>query len=373
MKTVENLVQCLHAHQHPIQIADLGYIELVYRPARLQQHGRLLQPPRHIWVLRKGESLKPPHIKLDEFDENWRISLQQGLLGAVSFELPGLGMCYRQEGFYEVLPSKKTPQLYPADFGLNALSLKPIEGAKSESAPITPIKAGKRWSQSTWWLKIAAVFLALLFVNLLTLQLLTKDGKLTLNQVAELNPFDSLTDRSPFTFDEDVNLDTEMAAIETKMNQIINPATADSVGAMDVLIEPKGQTNQAEILDRRVDTSTKTPTLPTVKKNATEVTGTATAQNTKPSGNEVQKLKPANNQTIGQVQIVVGAFSDLANATALAKKLKAEGWECAISKADGSALHRVSVLKRAAQDTEEAALQDVKEKINPQAWILAGN
>jgi cell division septation protein DedD len=323
-------------------------------------------------VLRKGESLKPPFIKLDDFEENWRISLQQGLLGAVSFELPGLGMCYRQEGFYEVLPSQKTPQLYPADFGLNALSVKPIDGTKIESPPITQINAGKRWNQSTWWLKIAAVFLALLFINLLTLQLLTKDGKITLNQVAELNPFDSLNDRSPFTFDEEADLDTEMAAIEAKMNQIINPVTPDSVGAMDALVQPKKGANQIEFLDRPADTSNKASTMPVMKKSVDE-SRMANAQNEKPSSTEVQNLKATNTQTKGQVQIVVGAFADLANAKTLSNKLKAEGWECAISKADGSTLHRVSVLMRAGQDAEEAALQDVKQKINPQAWILASN
>lgn len=378
MKTVENIVECINAHQHPIQIADLGYIELAYRPARIQQHGRLLQPPRHIWVIRKGESLKPPHVKLDDLDENWRITFQQGLLGAVSFELPGLGMCYRHEGYFELLPAKSTPHLYPADFGLNALSVKPLERVKKETTPVTTMQTTKNWKQSTWWLKIAAVFLALLFINLLTLQMLTDDGKLAFNQVAELNPFDSLTDRSPFTFEEEADLDTEVAAIEAKMYRIIqetdssvDKATDSAFEGKSVVPEPAAENTKSIAGEESVVKPTAQQVAETQPKKAEPNKSTKIAA---PIPVLAKPAKSAEAVTVssGSVQIVVGAFSTRLNAETLKNKLQKEGWSCQISKAEGSSLHRVIVLKTTENGGEEAMLQEVKEKINPQSWILAG-
>jgi len=378
LKTVENIAECLNAHQHPIQIADLGYIELAYRPARIQQHGRLLQPPRHIWVIRKGESLKPPHLKLEDFDENWRITLQQGLLGAVSFELPGLGMCYRHEGYFELLPAKSTPRIYPADFGLNALSVKPLEGVKKEVAPVKPLAAAKSWKQSTWWLKIAAVFLALLFINLLMLQVLTEDGKLSFNQVAELNPFDSLTDRSPFTFEEEADLDTEVAAIEAKMYRIIQQADSSIEKAADSALRVKAElstaipANAKSMVPKDSVVKPSTPTAIEIQPNKVEPKKALTNGAVAPLiSNQVKSADPVKLAS-GDVQIVVGAFSASENAETLKKKLQKEGWNCQISKGEGSSLHRVIVVKAAEKGGEEVVLQEVKEKINPQSWILAG-
>lgn len=378
MNTVENINACLNNHQHPIQIADLGYIELAYRPARIQQHGRLLQPPRHIWVIRKGESLKSPYVTLDELDENWRITFQQGLLGAVSFELPGLGMCYKHEGYFELLPAKSTPHIYPADFGLSSISVKPLEGVKKEATSVKPMVPNKNWKQSTWWLKIAAVFLALLFINLLTLQLLTEDGKLSFKQVAELNPFDSLTDKSPFTFDEEANLDTEVAAIEAKMYRIIQQTDSSADKALDADFPVKVATSdeakdiQKEKSVPNTDTSKDVkpvmalPRLSESDKLLQRKMAPATESQTKAIKTNQADLTP-----ISSIQIVVGAFSARSNAESLQNKLKKEGWNCQVSMAEGSSLHRVIVLKSAEKGGEESVLLEVKEKINPQSWILA--
>lgn len=371
MKTELNLEAYLNKHVYPIQIGETGYIELVYRPARIQQHGRLLQPPRHIWVIRKGESIKKHQVKIEAPDEQWLAIFQKGISGSSSFELPGLGMCYKHEGYFELLPAKITNHTFPRDYGLSSLSVKPLEGAKKEATPTIPIRAAKTWKQSNWWLKIAAVFLVLLFINLLTFQLLTEDGKLSFNQVAELNPFDSLIDRSPFTYEEEADIDAEIAAIEERMTKIIENVDASPLDTMAVdkavqSLPSLKSTEKTQIVgssnaaltseSKEISKSTSDKMLPVVAEDK----------------REMPSPKVSSSNSVGnEVQIVVGAFSSNENAVSLKSKLQNNGWSCSVEKANGSSLYRVVVRKALNSGTEQEALNEIKGKINPQAWILA--
>lgn len=370
MKTELNLEAYLNKHVYPIQIGETGYIELVYRPARIQQHGRLLQPPRHIWVIRKGESIKKHQVKIEAPDEQWLAIFQKGISGSSSFELPGLGMCYKHEGYFELLPAKITNHTFPRDYGLSSLSVKPLEGAKKEATPTIPIRAAKTWKQSNWWLKIAAVFLVLLFINLLTFQLLTEDGKLSFNQVAELNPFDSLIDRSPFTYEEEADIDAEIAAIEERMTKIIEnvdsaPSDAVVVDRVVQLPESAMSKENADIVGDPIaalNTESKA-----IAKSKNENTLPVVAEDKREPSPKVSSSNSVGNE----VQIVVGAFSSNENAVSLKSKLQNNGWSCSVEKANGSSLYRVVVRKALNSGTEQEALNEIKGKINPQAWILA--
>lgn len=371
MKTELNLEAYLNEHVSPIQIGETGYIELVYRPARIQQHGRLLQPPRHIWVIRKGESIKQYQVKVEVPDDQWLAIFQKGLAGTSSFELPSLGMCYKHEGYFELLPAKITNHAFPGDYGLSSISVKPLEGPKKEVIPSIPVQAAKTWKQSNWWLKIAAVFLVLLFINLLTFQILTEDGKLSFNQVAELNPFDSLIDRSPFTYEEEADIDAEIAAIEEKMSKIIenvDSAPSNAVVVDRVVQSPESSYSKenAEIVvapSKSLNTESKAIAK---SKNENSLPVVAEDKREMPS-----PMVSSSNSAGNEVQIVVGAFSSNENAVSLKSKLQNNGWSCSVEKANGSSLYRVVVRKALNSGTEQEALNEIKGKINPQAWILA--
>ncbi len=393
MKTVEIIFESLRSYRYPIQLGELGYIELAYRPARIQQHGRLLQPPRHIWVLRKGECLEPSKLKIEELDEAWSTALKEGLSGSVSFELPGLGMCYRHEGFFELLPGKIAAPVYPADFGLNSITVYPLGISKAEAPQILPLSKPKKQRSSLWWLKIAAVFLALLFVNLLTLHFLTEDGKLTINQVAELNPFDSLSERNRFSFDHESNLDQEISEIEAKINRVISGNHSNAASGIDSL---NAKTNQSEeeqnatkedipvtVQDSKEQNSPIAPKTPEVLPVTKEPQAAEKAKTAikKPEKVVVEEVKIANvpepvvkqeaSQPAKATKVVVGVFAAVQNAENLKKELAKSGWKSTIEVSANGTRHRVIVLQDAFKTNEEAFLQQAKEKINPQSWILA--
>jgi|GEM_PF-1097090 len=70
----------------------------------------------------------------------------------------------------------------------------------------------------------------------------------------------------------------------------------------------------------------------------------------------------------GEYQIIVGAFSDLANANAYVSKLKSQGWS-AYTYRSGS-LNRVAIGRLSNQKQAQNLLMQVKQQVNAQAWVF---
>ncbi len=340
-ETISHIAESVNKQLSPIQLGEVGHLVLTYRSARIQQHGTVIQPPRHVWVLHNGvsELSHEAHIGLEDAFKDF---LQTAIAGGTSFEIPGLGMCYRQEGVLELLPGKVNAQGWKADYGLAATNVKKLmpqsDKKNKQIGSILPKKS------RMWWLQAAAVLLTVLLVNVLAISFLSENGKLNIRQVAELNPFDSLRDREEFTFED----------------------------SSDAAIIPDSQSAD---VDSSIAFTQTTPELLTVSTPTTAVAEEQEpVQAAAPKTMEsvvVGKPNVNNDVKVHGVQVVVGAFASVENAENLKNKLLAKGWMCKVEKAEKSQLMRVMVFDAKSAMGEAEFLSKARAEINPHSWILA--
>lgn len=340
-ETISHIAESVKKQLSPIQLGEVGHLVLTYRSARIQQHGTVIQPPRHVWVLHNGVSDlgHEAHIGLDEAFKDF---LQTAFAGGTSFEIPGLGMCYRQEGVLELLPGKVNAQGWKADYGLTATNVKklmPQSNKKNKQiGPILPKKS------RMWWLQAAAVLLTVLLANVLAISFLSENGKLNIRQVAELNPFDSLTDREEFTFEDSSDAaiipDSQSAGVDTSL-----AFTQTTPEPLPVSTPTIAITEQQEPFQAAVPQTTES--LVGAKPNA------------------------INDVKVQDAVVVVGAFASVENAENLKNNLLAKGWSCKLEKAKNAQLTRVMVFNAKSTMDEAAFLSKVRSEINPHSWILA--
>jgi len=324
-KEVSHLLLNYLASHSSLALAGIGRFNRQYRPAHFV--GNQLKAPGTTLFFEVDKSLQSSDAvlsklfqanKLDEensmsalllvFEEvNKELSQQN------SFRYTGLGTFVREGAYVSFQPEQEQ---YKDAFGYGLESVlvqSSSEVLKQQPLKsIAPIQPEKKRPTSSFWLKVAAAVLLLMVANFGVLYFLEQDTPLL--QHSDLGSYDSAASAASF----------ELAP------------------SVDVPVVEK----QAEIV-----------TTPPEK----EIINNGVPQ---------ASIKTSISLAASQF-IIVGAFRDIKNADQYILDLKAAGYaDAALAGSTSTGLHRVAVAKFSNQEMAEAYLEEIKNKLQADAWLM---
>lgn len=363
----------------PIQLGDFAFLEARYEPANLQQGGRVIKPPRYVWLLHPGVCAQGHAEKIEIDSAAQREALLKGLEGNESFELSPLGMFYKKEQGFELLMAATGTHRTGPNYGLPSLNLQPIK-VVSATNPLPAIK--KAETNPLWWLQVAAVILFIVFLNVVTLTYLSENGGLNFRQMAKASLFDSLREPNSFEF-ADETMDEEAISASTdslEMPQLsisqpdkVSSEADTTAHTTAVVVEPVKVVEK--VVEQPVKVAVTTPPAKIEeakpKMVSKELTSKPMVKDNAPARKAVPSATISSANSKALVQVVVGAFGSSSNADAMVKALKIKGYSAAVLSSKGGKWHRVVLQPTDANVGAEAFLDQVKQNIHPQAWILA--
>lgn len=324
-KEVSHLLLNYLANNQTLALAGIGQFMRVYRPAHFI--GNQLKAPGSVFYFEADQSLKenPPALysafaaeKLEEKDAFSALKkvfeeVNQELGRQNRFTYSGLGTFERAGARVEFTPDS-LHFLDTFGYGLESVLVqaKSVELPKSEGP--NPVSPAAVKSQSTnFWLKVAATVLLLMVANFAVLYFLEQhDQDNGLTQQAEIGPFDSL-----------------------QFQPLPEKSVEDS------------EKNEKTAL---VDAQSKESSSENAQGQPTEARFSSSAS---------------------QYIVIVGAFREAANAQKYIGDLKKMGYTGAEDAGTTtSGLHRVSVAKFSSQEMAEAYLEEIKHKLQADAWLM---
>lgn len=324
-KEVSHLLLNYLANHNMLALAGIGRFSREYRPAHFA--GNQLKAPASIFYFDADQSLKenPPALAkalaAHQLDEKETFRALQMVFEEVNRELgqqkrytyPGLGNFERVGARIEFKPDS-LQFLDTYAYGLESVLVqaKVIEAQTTESEKVTPAVVAKR-KPTNFWLKVAASVLFLMVANFAVLYFLEQqDQGNGLMQQAEMGQFDSV------------------------QLPVITPNTLSEI----------------------------------------EKTGPAQSNDTAIQAPLAESEQPQAETTINpsvttQFTVIVGAFREAANAEKYIQDLKNNGYsDAAAAGTTASGLHRVSVAKFSSQEMAEAYLEEIKRKLQADAWLM---
>lgn len=314
------LLNYLASHDSMV-LPGVGSFTRQYRPAHFA--GNQLKAPSSYFYFDADKTLKTKEESLSkvfsvfQWDEIHTYELirqvfeeiRQELSQQKTYSYPGLGSFERTAARISFFPD---PHQYmdAIGYGLESVLIQTVEINKEvESQPIVLHKPAVKVKSNNFWLKVAAAILLLMVTNFGVMYLLEQKGGQI--QEAELGNFDSIPVEDPKA--------TEVKPLDTTSTTIRD----------EVL--PEKEVNKD-------------------KPTASSVTIPLTSTN---------------------FQIIVGAFRDSQNAEKYIDDLKKAGYNDVFSAGvTNSGLHRVAVAKFSSQEMAEAYLEEIKIKLQADAWIM---
>jgi len=347
---MKSIYQAVLRQRHPIQLGDLAFLQAHYEPAVLQQGGRVIKPPRYIWILHEGISDAKDVVKIDLRDVEHRNVLENGLKAEQSFEWGALGMFFKRENGFELLLSSASTHRTGPNYGLPSLNLQPVKAAKSNAE----VAVGNKKKIAKWWLQVAAVVLFIVLLNVIALMYLSGLNGLNFRQMEEVSLVESFSKSSAFKKPE--------SPVDTSLE------TKKEVTSLEP--EPVAEVENVATKSKRVELRSSAPLVHFTKESVY-------AQHfSKEKWEKIQKPQKKEAPVIQKVEanetaVVVGAFQTSANASEMVKSLQNRGFNARNIPSSNGKWFRVVVVSGATEATSGDFLQEIKSKINPQAWILA--
>lgn len=321
-KEVSHILLNYLASHESLALAGIGRFSRQYRPAYFV--GNQLKAPGSILYFEADQTLKNKEEGLskvfaaNQLPETATYAALQNVFDEVNRELsqqqlynyPSLGTFIRSGARVEFQPDQQQ-FLDGFGYGLESVLVQSVDVEK----PVVvkeikvPVHAPKK-KTSNFWLKVAAAVLLLMVANFAVLYFLEQDRSLV--QQADLGSYDTI--------------------------QALEPAKSS-----------------VEVSDER--TEEQTPEL---------------AETEKGSKMAVESKEVAENITAkSNYLIIVGAFRDVQNAKQYIQDLQKAGYtDAAAAGITTSGLHRVAVAKFAKQEMAEAYLEEVKRKLQADAWLM---
>jgi hypothetical protein len=159
-----------------IRVGALGYFIETMESAELLVSNHSIKPPRRQWHFRVAwldEEKQLPVVALSETTTVW---LDEQLKKGQSFEWPGLGNFIKRSDEYLFLPSTGSQLGFFQHYGLSVLQIEPLPTAKWKKV-MDNDKRTKPKDKTNWYLKVAAIVLLILGVNLVIINFLAQDGQ----------------------------------------------------------------------------------------------------------------------------------------------------------------------------------------------------
>ncbi len=323
-KEVSHLLLNYLASHATLALAGIGRFTREYRSAHFV--GNQLKAPGSIYYFDADRSLKENSpvivhaIQAYKWDET---AVSQALIHVFEevnkelgqqnrFSYPGFGTFERSGAKVEFKPDNQQFMDSYA-FGLESVL---VQAKRTEIPADTKVKEMPKVSfnskSGNFWLKVAAAVLFLLVANFAVLYFLEQQEQLTdWNQQAEIGSFDSV--QWPVVEPNGVNADKMQATL-----------TEDSL---------KAESNNVAIQEQP----------------------------------DPDNVAPGSSQ----FTVIVGAFRELSNAEKYIQDLKNKGYtDAAQAGTTNSGLHRVSVAKFSSQEMAEAYLEEIKRKLQADAWLM---
>lgn len=342
---MKSLYQAVIRQKHPIQLGDCAYLHAHYEPAGLQQGGRVIKPPRYIWLLHEGitDNKQAVHIVLE--NNKYRRVLEKGLRSNQSFEWAPLGMFFKRENGFELLLASANTHRTGPNYGLPSLNLQPIKAPKASSEQSDVKKKFPKW-----WLQVAAAVLFIVLLNVMVLTYLSHNGALTFRQTAEVSLLDNFSSVDEF--------EKPLAGADSVLTLVQGASPAG------------GQTTEVSVNAKEVNSRSTISSIHMTKESvyAQQFSKSKPIKNIPP---KTKIISAVSKQKGEELAVVVGAFQSSENAAEMVKSLNAKGFAAKEIASTTGKWFRVVVVSERPKSESDIFLQEIKSKINQQSWILA--
>jgi len=360
---------------HRVDIADIGSLELVHHPAKLDVSGdSIAAPSKSIDFYAKKPYTKAYSLFAsqvlqtasdDKREELIRIindlgpSIVEATEGEGRYEIPQIGSFYREQGVIQFAQDESSPLIAAGRqlANIKFVPIKRLEVVKRET-PIAPPKPspGKNIKQ----LAVTLVFV-LIFVNvgLLGWALLKKFQTNSFDRIpvnlpegrVNVKPSDEapLPNALPMPVDStlmnpDSMLSPELQEDSSGLFQSFTPESAEETE----VDPPELKESEAPMPD--VKAAPKSPTSIPPKDNRVNNSSTLLQLNAKGA----------------DCALVLGAFSNAANIARMKSQLESEGYR--VYEERGGSLTRVGILVPC--EDSNTGLREARDKYNPDAWVF---
>ncbi|MDP2189697.1 MAG: SPOR domain-containing protein [Sphingobacteriaceae bacterium] len=425
MNEIQELKRALLYCNKELVVKGIGVFKPSYKAASLSSDGRTIVQPRYGWSFCLGS---PAFVSATASTFTASETLASKLLAnsekGESFEIPGLGLFYKQVGCYELMPEPGHLIGANQHYGLMPLSVNKIRTVlPSELSPSNV----KSVTPSNTILKAAAVFLGFLLLSMVAFQYLSSDGQLFLRQEAGMNIFSPEREtlyQAPLIRERSSNIEDILEGINQVADSVMyERAVASETAAMYIdslskiapimkldsdihlkrnvfgnqklderKIEKQGKPlNKQEIPVVSKAAESKPPVQSSTKVSASAAAPAKVLSAPQPSSDNksansknnlakglisaegVDKKTKKTDSVSGQAStfIVVGSFQSLENAEKYKAELRSKGFQIAENKSIlVGKLHRVVVFSPSSTISAEDFLAKAQNEISPGVWIL---
>jgi len=418
MSEIQALKKALLHCNKELVVKGIGVFKPSYKAANLSSDGRTIVQPRFGWSFCLGN---PAFLSSSATEFVLSDALAAKLLAASeqgeSFEISGLGLFYKQQGCYELMPEPGHLIAANQHYGLMPLSIHKVRTvlpsdlqAPKNAAAATP---------SNTILKAAAVFLGFLLLSMVAFQYFTTNGQLFTKQEAGINIFGAEREtlyQAPLIRERSTDINAILDGINRVADSVMfERAMASETAAMFIdslskiapvvkldsnLLFQQGVVRNSKIDEQAIlktgnrfnAAALNSPLTPLKAANESRknVKGERAIESNKPGGdysvnskdnlakNEIsqgsvdKKKKEVNAAAASEATlVVVGSFRSLANAEKYKTELKAKGFIIAENKSIlVGTLHRVVVVSPNETLPAEEFLAKAQKEIGAGVWIL---
>jgi cell division septation protein DedD len=412
----------LHCNKELV-VKGIGVFKTSYKAASLSSDGRTIAQPRYGWSFCLGA---PAYLSASSTEFLASETLASSLIAASakgeSFEIAGLGLFYKKQGHYELMPEPGHLTAANQHYGLMPLSIHKVRTVlTSDLRP--PKKA--TLAPSNLILKAAAVFLGFLLLSMLAFQYFLTETPMFTRQEAGMNIFGAEREtlyQAPFISEPNSNIEDILVGIKQAADSVLfEKSMANETVALSkepllksapivksdgnlllkskVLLSSKineqaTEKEQISVKQKEEATSVQSDANrevapPRLVKKAQEVTTSATAsksrviqpinpksslpQNQSENNAGYKKEKQANAALNkgSSAYVVVGAFLSLQNAENYKAEMKAKGFQIADDKSVLiGKFHRVVVVSPSPTGLAQDFLAKAKKEISADVWLL---
>lgn len=427
MNEIQALKKALLHCNKELVVKGIGVFKPSYKAASLSSDGRTIVQPRYGWSFCLGA---PAFLSASASEFLASETLASKLLAASekgeSFEIAGLGLFYKQQGCYDLMPEPGHLITANQHYGLMPLSINKVRTVLASDLQ-APKTAAATPTNSI--LKAAAIFLGFLLLSMVAFQYFSTDGQLFMRQEAGMNIFGAEREtlyQAPLIRErssriEDILDGINQAADSVLFERAIASETAaffiDSMSSIipvvkldsDLLLKfnvLKSSKIDEQAIEKQKNNTNNESSVATVSKPVKVAeTGReddvaksfkkeqeSSAQNASSKSNTIfqpdskNNLAKKENETTpvdkkekkadivsgqGNTFIVAGSFQSLENAEKFKAELKAKGFQIAENKSIlVGRLHRVVVVSPSQAVSVEEFLAKAKNEISAGVWVL---
>lgn len=427
MNEIQSLKKALLHCNKELVVKGIGVFKPSYKAASLSSDGRTIVQPRYGWSFCLGA---PAFLSASASEFLASEPLASKLLAASekgeSFEIAGLGLFYKQQGCYELMPEPGHLIAANQHYGLMPLSIHKVRTvlASDLQAPNTTATA-----PSNSILKAAAIFLGFLLLSMVAFQYFATDGQLFMRQEAGMNIFGAEREtlyQAPLIRERSSRIEDILAGINQAADSVLfERAMASETAALyidslskmapivkldsdlilkfnvlksskideDAIVEQQNGTNEkASVVAKTNPVLTPETNREAVVTRPFKKEQESNPQITPPKSNAISQPDSKNNLAKKEIEtapvdkkdkksdvvsgqgntfIVAGSFQSLENAEKYKAELRAKGFQIAENKSIlVGKLHRVVVVSPSQTMSAEEFLAKAKNEISTGVWVL---